>query len=161
MTGTNIGYFPWVSFPAKLILHIKLTFSLDVLGTSKEKVHERPFKCNKLFYTGHVKYRTFVLNRKSAGRPAEATLTKGSRHGEHQCSLSRTFLTQIYNQGSSWIHNKNIIAINERGKTDVKKERVGKIERLKKNWKKFSVADPRCLSRLWIFFHPGAKKHLT
>jgi hypothetical protein len=37
MTGTNIGYFPWVSFPAKLILHIKLTFSLDVLGASKEK----------------------------------------------------------------------------------------------------------------------------
>jgi hypothetical protein len=49
MTGTNIGYFPWVSFPAKLILHIKLTFSLDVLGTSKEKVQERPFKCNKLY----------------------------------------------------------------------------------------------------------------
>jgi hypothetical protein len=37
MTGTNIGYFPWVSFPAKLILHIKLTFSLDVLGAVKRR----------------------------------------------------------------------------------------------------------------------------
>ncbi len=100
MTGTNIGYFPWVSFPAKLILHIKLTFSLDVLGTSKETVQERPFKCNKLYCNyrtcqmwtictkQEISWKTLFNQIPVSG---EGTSIKGSRHGAHQCYLSRMF----------------------------------------------------------------------